>query len=150
MLKIYEYKDISSKEALKKTLKNYNINNIELVYNEYGKPYLKDNAVYFNISHTKNTIVIAVSDTEVGIDIQYKCYKPRVKDKYFTKSEIEYIDNALDKEDAFTRVWVKKEAYVKMLGQGLSYGLKNVDTNSLNIDVQKKDNLYMAVCLKNS
>ena len=46
MLKIYEYKDISSKEALKRTLKNYNINNIELVYNEYGKPYLKDNAVY--------------------------------------------------------------------------------------------------------
>ena len=78
------------------------------------------------------------------------CYKPRVKDKYFTKSEIEYIDNALDKEDAFTRVWVKKEAYVKMLGQGLSYGLRNVDTNSLDIDVQKKDNLYMAVCLKNS
>ena len=150
MLKIYEYKDISSKEALEKSLAKHHITHYELVYNEYGKPYLKDNAVYFNISHTKNIIVVAVSDKEVGVDIQYKCYRPRVKDKYFTKEEKAYIDNSLDKEDAFTAIWVKKEAYLKMIGQGLSYGLNNVDTTKLAISVTNNEDLYMAICLKNS
>ena len=150
MLKIYTFEDLSSKEALAKALKHHNIINYTLVYNEYGKPYLKDYNLYFNISHTKNIVVIGISNKELGVDIQYKCYKPKVKDKYFTEEEKAFIENAEDPEDAFTTIWVKKESYLKMLGQGLSYDLKKVDTNKLNIQVQKKNNLYMAICLKDS
>ena len=150
MLDIYTYENLSSQEALEKSLKNYHIDKYELIYNEYGKPFLKDRDLFFNISHTKNTIVIAISDKEVGIDLQVKSYRPRVIDKYFTPSEQTLVDNSLDKADTFTKVWVKKEAYVKMIGQGLSYGLKKVDTPLLNIKVSKKDDLYMAVCLKDS
>ena len=37
-----------------------------------------------------------------------------------------------------------------MLGQGLSYGLNNVDTIKLDISVTNNEDLYMAICLKNS
>lgn len=148
MLKIFAYKNLDSKEALATSLKSLDIKNYSLIYNEYGKPYLKDNQVYFNISHTKDTVVVAISDKEVGIDIEYKRYKTKVMNKYFNEKEIEFINSAEDKEEAFTIIWVKKEAYVKMIGQGIAYGLKDVDTTALNIKVTKKDDLYMAVCLK--
>lgn len=150
MLKIFKYIDINSKEALKLTFKAINIKDTSIIYNKYGKPYLKNNKLYFNISHTKNIVIIAIADKEVGIDVQYKCYKPQIINKYFTPKEIAYINKALDKEDVFTTIWTKKEAYVKMIGEGLSYGLRKVNTLGLDIKVTKEQNLYMAVCLKES
>ena len=39
-------------------------------FSEKGKPYLKDSFVRFSLSHTDGMGVIAVSDTEIGVDIE--------------------------------------------------------------------------------
>ena len=86
----------------------------------YGKPYLKNYSdVYFNLSHSENYVACAVSDSPVGVDIEYvhdidwdlarHCYHD---------CEYEYILNNSNSKKAFYEMWVLKESYMKMTGLG--------------------------------
>ncbi len=132
MYKLFTKENTTSKDLLKDVLKNeLNITNYELTFNKYNKPYLKNRNIYFNISHDKNTTVLVTSDKEIGVDIEYYTYKESVMKKYYNEFEQQEIINSNNKEYEFTRIWVMKEAFVKMKGQGISYGLQNVDTTRL-------------------
>lgn len=148
MYKLFIAQNTSSSEFLKSTLNEvYKISNYEIVYNKYHKPYLKDSNLYFNISHDKDTIVLAIGDKEIGVDIEYLTYKEEVVKHRFNKKEQLIIKNSLNKEYDFTRIWVMKEAYLKCIGTGLEYGLKKVDATKLNkIDIINKDTYLIAVC----
>lgn len=106
-------------------LKEYDINLLkeQITYNEYGKPYLKNKQVYFNISHSKNLIAIIISDVECAIDIQIVENK-KAHDKYIKKilsdDEKEIYNNHLDKISYFYELWTKKETYYKYLGTGIN------------------------------
>ncbi len=66
----------------------------------------------------------------------------KVAKKICTESEIKQITT----KDDFTKIWVMKESYVKYLGIGLSYGLKNVDTTKIkNFDIKKIEDYYICV-----
>ena len=97
MYKLYLEKNISSKELLTKILEKENAANIEIVYNEHGKPYLKNNELYFNLSHDRNMTVLVTSNKEIGVDLEYLTYKPSVVNKYFTPREQEIIKNSKNK-----------------------------------------------------
>lgn len=85
--KLYIKENYTSENLLKYALKDYaNIDKYEIVYNEYGKPYLKDIDIYFNISNSKNVSVCVISNREIGIDIQYKTCKGSMKNKVFNKN----------------------------------------------------------------
>ncbi len=142
MYKIFIKKNISSKEFLEEVLKKYNIKS-KIVKNEHGKPYLENNELYFNISHSGDYCVIVISDNEIGVDIQKLSYKPKVAKRFYNKKEQELATNEVE----FTKIWTIKEAYVKKLGIGLSYGLENVDTTSIdNVEVIIKDDYVIAIC----
>lgn len=142
MYSLYIEKNISSKDFLKKVLKKYHIE-YDIFYNEYGKPYLKNNELYFNISHSKDYTVLVTSDKEIGVDIQYLTYNEKTRDRICTEEERKIAINELE----FTKIWAKKEAYIKKIGIGLEYGMKNVDTTKINnIDLYKKDNYIIAIC----
>ena len=81
MYKLYLKENISSKELLTKVLEVEKVTNAEIDYNEHGKPYLKNNELYFNISHDKNTTALVTSDKEIGVDLQYLTYKQSVVNK---------------------------------------------------------------------
>ena len=93
--------------------------------NEHGKPFLKDHPeVYFNISHCKNGIAVAVSDQPIGIDIE--SYR-QVSDSLirYTMNEEErcIIAGSDDPVRTFTEYWTKKEAVFKLRGTGITKGL---------------------------
>ena len=141
MYKLYVEKNISSKDLLTKVLNEYKIKD-EIIYNEYGKPYIKNNSLYFNISHSGIYTVLVIASSEVGVDIEKITMHENVIDKVCTNDEKKLIKNA----DDFTKMWVKKESYVKFLGVGLAYGLKNVDTLKINNFIIKKiDDYYIAI-----
>ncbi len=148
MYKIYLEENISSKDLLTKVLNDDQIPNTNIIYNEHGKPYLKNNELYFNISHDKNMTVLVTSDKEIGVDLEYLTYKPSVVNKYFTPREQEIIKKSKNKEYDFTKIWVMKEAYVKMLGTGIFYGLEKVDTIKLTkkFEIIDKDEYLIAIC----
>ena len=92
--------------------------------------------------------VLVTSNKEIGVDIEYLTYKQSVVNKYFTPIEQEIIKNSKDKEYDFTKIWVMKESYVKMLGIGITYGLQNVDTVVLanKFEIIDKDDYLIAIC----
>lgn len=149
MYKLFTKENTTSKDLLKDVLKNeLNITNYELTYNKYNKPYLKNRNIHFNISHDKNTTVLVTSDKEIGVDIEYYTYKESVMKKYYNEFEQQEIINSNNKEYEFTRIWVMKEAFVKMKGQGISYGLQNVDTTRLKKQIKliSNEKYIIAIC----
>ena len=141
MYRLFIEKRMPSEEFIKKILKKYHIE-YDIFYNEHRKPYIKNNPIYFNISHSGDYIVGVVSDKEVGVDIQELMYKEKVVDRICTENEKKYPITP----ENFTKMWAIKEAYVKKVGIGLSYGLQNVDTTKVdNIDIYKLENYYIAV-----
>ncbi len=92
---------------------------------EYGKPFLKNYPdIYFNLSHSENYVACAVSDSPVGVDIEYiHDIDLNIAKHYFYGSEYDYILNNDNKEKAFFDLWVLKESYMKMTGLGFRLAL---------------------------
>ena len=147
MYKLYIEKNISSHDLLKKILKEeYNIDSFTIIKNEFGKPYLKDNQLYFSISQDVDTCAIAISSCEIGIDLEYLNYNERVINKYFYDAEKEIMAKSNNLKYDFTKIWVKKEAYLKMKGTGLNFGKENVDTTKINAKIIDYNDYLIAVC----
>lgn len=92
-----------------------------IVYDPYGKPYLRDYPdVHFNISHSGMYVACAVADRPVGIDVQMISeYKPNVADRVCSKAELAKIAASDNPAAEFTKLWTRKEAYVKWTGEGI-------------------------------
>lgn len=88
--------------------------------NEYGKPCCTEPALNFSLSHSDRFAACALSDREIGLDIQKKTvYNVHLANRMFTSPEREYILRASDTDAAFTRIWCMKESYIKAIGTGL-------------------------------
>ena len=99
-------------------------NKIIFEHTETGKPYAKDLPVYFNVSHSGDMIACAVSDCEIGIDIEkIRNINPRSAEKFATEAEKEYISK---NKNGFFEIWTLKEAYFKCTGTGLGADIKTV------------------------
>ncbi len=106
---------------LQELLKPLGITDLEMGYNEHGKPVLLHHPdVHFNLSHCKNGIAVVVDFSPVGIDIEYfrKSNLALVK-KTMNPFEAEWIRSSANPVEAFTQYWTKKEAVVKLRGTGL-------------------------------
>ena len=94
--------------------------------NQWGKPYLKDRKdIHFSLSHSGVWAVCAVSDENVGVDVELPRCNMAVAKRFFRPEELEGLD-ALDRyhqSDALNRLWTAKEAFLKMLGKGLTLPL---------------------------
>lgn len=87
--------------------------------NEHGKPYLADNRVYFNLSHSGGITAVAICEEEVGLDIQSE-------QKRECPSLLNRLTDAERKED-FYSLWTAKEAYVKLRGSSLAADLPSLE-----------------------
>lgn len=107
---------------------------IEFSYSSHGKPALvNDPDLHFNVSHSQNVALFAFSKQfELGVDIE-TMEKFReisaIAKRFFTEEESKIIDSQNDEAQiqAFFNGWTRKEAFLKALGLGLSYPLKQVE-----------------------
>lgn len=100
-----------------------------LFKDEKGKPHTDNPSVFVSVSHCKTAAACAVSDRPVGIDIEGRDRKVRpekISERFFTDEERLFVEAGGD--EAFLEVWVRKEAWSKLEGSGISYGLKNIQT----------------------
>ncbi|MED3781060.1 4'-phosphopantetheinyl transferase superfamily protein [Heyndrickxia sporothermodurans] len=133
---------------------NVNGSHIKICKNEFGKPYLRDYPnVHYNISHTRGIIVCAVSDMPVGIDIEkIKAFNKRVPERFFTKSERNYIfENKDNQDERFAEIWTMKESYVKWVGKGMaisfdSFDVRKIIKGNIIIKTKKIDRYILSVC----
>ncbi len=90
-----------------KVLKDFfKLSKIEFSVNQNNKPYLESHShTYFNISHTKNHIVMAVADEEIGVDIEEIVGKKSfmsIARRYFSDREVDELERSTDLEKTFT------------------------------------------------
>ena len=89
---------------------------------EHGKPEM--NHICFNLSHSQDLVVCAVSTKPVGVDIEkIACAPEKIAKRFFTPREVEYINS----EEDFYRLWTMKESYIKMTGEGMHLPLEQFE-----------------------
>lgn len=90
--------------------------------NEHGKPIT--DGMEFNLSHSGDIAVCAVSDKPVGIDIEaLREIRPDAAKRFASAEELEYIGS--DPRRLF-EIWTLKEAYFKCVGTGIGSDIKSV------------------------
>ncbi|MEO7687828.1 MAG: 4'-phosphopantetheinyl transferase superfamily protein [Sphingomonas sp.] len=97
-------------------------------FGAYGKPELPG-GLCFSQSHSGDRMMIALSDIEVGCDIQkideMMDWRP-IAESLFSLAERAALAALPEVEgrQAFFECWARKEAFVKAIGHGLSYPLE--------------------------
>lgn len=133
--KIDKYKNYDTKvrsivgEILLKNLllkSNISYNSLDYYINEYGKPYLKNINIFFNISHSFDYVITTISDKDIGIDIEKIRKTPlNIINQFATEKEKAYILSSNNNiEERIFKIYTLKEAYFKMLGTNLNHILK--------------------------
>ena len=99
----------------------------------YGKPHLVDDALHFNVSHSGDIALIALSaERPLGVDIEQE--RPledlfALAKRHFSPTErgtLRGLPDALQ-TPAFFRCWSRKEAFIKAIGLGLHFPLEGFD-----------------------
>ena len=94
-----------------------------------GKPRLaRRDAPHFSLSHSHGTMMLAIADRAVGCDLEWidpAFDWPQVAARLFAPGEAAALATRAPAAGrrAFFDCWARKEAFVKGLGQGLSYPL---------------------------
>ena len=115
---------------LKKLLKEIGIDDFEIKIGKYGKAYISDQEnIYFNMSHSSKFVACAISDKEVGVDIEYNdpTIDLNIAKNYFYNQEYESIMKSQNPSDEFFNYWVLKESYMKYTGLGFNLDLDSFE-----------------------
>jgi 4'-phosphopantetheinyl transferase len=109
--------------SVRKLLQEVGYSDLDLVYDEFGKPLLKDGK-HISITHSHGFSAIMLSDQNIGIDMELQREKIiRIADK-FVDYEFGFL-NPTDQEDyvrKLTVIWGVKEAIFKIRNeQGISF-----------------------------
>lgn len=115
---------------LQQRLKEWNGN---FVFNEHDKPFMQNalgeriEGVDFSISHCKNAIAVVLSDRPVGVDVEsFRHAEEPLLKRTMNPEEQAEVRAAADPAEAFTRLWTRKEAVLKLRGTGLVDNLHEV------------------------
>ncbi|HSK87496.1 MAG TPA: 4'-phosphopantetheinyl transferase superfamily protein [Anaerolineales bacterium] len=112
---------------------------LQLEYTHNGKPFLPGmdgaSGIRFNLSHSGGMAVYAFTrGREVGIDIEHQ--QPiddidRIAERNFSAREYTTLGSLPDGErlEAFYLCWTRKEAFIKAMGEGISFPLQQFDVS---------------------
>lgn len=97
-----------------------------------GKPYvagINAGKLQFNLSDSENLALFAFTQKqEVGVDVEYiaeKIEALEIAERFFSPDEYQALlrCDPIQRKEKFYRCWVRKEAYLKLIGQGLHFPL---------------------------
>lgn len=102
----------------------------KITLNQFGKPEA-DNGMHFNISHSGELVMFALSDRKIGCDIELaRDIDPeRLGKIVFCDNELAAIRNSADKQQCFFDLWTRKESLLKCIGKGFHQSSKSVDVS---------------------
>jgi 4'-phosphopantetheinyl transferase len=102
---------------------------VRMARGPFGKPFLERKTLRFNLSDTKDAVLIAfATGLEIGADIETMgrdVDHQAVSEHYFTPPEVQAIHAAGDDgKRRFLELWTRKEAVLKASGVGIMDDLK--------------------------
>lgn len=107
---------------------------IDLLRGEFGKPYIQDCPIHFNMSDTKDAVLVAVAQQPIGADIETldrRTDHERVAEHFFTAREVKSIAEAADGKLRFLELWTRKEAVLKASGVGIMDDLHSLEVGDV-------------------
>ena len=97
----------------------------EIKRTENGKPYFEGNPLFFSITHSDDSALIATCDRPIGVDMEL------IRLRNFDATLKRFSERERDEIGAdtlkFLKNWTAKEAYIKMLGGTLAEDLKRLE-----------------------
>lgn len=108
-------------------------------YNAYGKPFLSDEPIAFNLSHSKNLGMIGLCRTAIGVDIEAMIATDDLgaitKTHFATEEQNAWASLSTRQQlQGFYNAWTRKEAFIKIDGRGLQIPL---DSFAVSLDPQQ-------------
>jgi len=94
----------------------------DLPRDEHGAP-LAVNGNHWSITHTRDYVAGAAAPWPVGVDVErVRRASNEVRDEAASSGELEMVSAIFDEtqDEAFTRIWSAKEAFLKLTGEGLA------------------------------
>lgn len=123
---------------------NYKFNESHMKYTKYNKPYLSESDIKFNISHSGDVVICALTLLgDIGIDIE-KIAPIKITDfkSHMTTNEWQLMCDSNNVEDSFFNFWTQKEAVIKAHGKGLSIPLKSFEIQN-NKTMIARENFFL-------
>lgn len=113
--------------------------NAVISVNDFGKP-IADNGLHFNLSHSGEYVLFALSDKEIGCDIEKsRNINPEKLGKIvFCDNEMTEIKNFSDQKQYFFNLWTRKESLLKCIGKGFHQNSKSVDVSRNICKIEEK------------
>lgn len=108
--------------SVRHLLRAFGYTDLDLLYDDNGKPHLKDGK-QISITHSFNFSAVIISDLTVGIDIEKQRDKISVIAHKFIGYEFDYLnENDTDYINKLTAIWCVKESLYKLFATpGLSF-----------------------------
>ncbi len=109
-------------------------------FNAYGKPALKAGPFVFNSSSSGNSLLLAIGRRsevgEIGVDLETTRPMPDallIAQHFFSKDEAAELGSLAgdERDQAFFNCWTRKEALIKAVGSGVSFGLDRFSVTML-------------------
>jgi len=101
---------------------------LQFKQNGNGKPFLEDGGLEFNVSHSRDRMLIAVAaGRSVGVDIEFRrddVPMDAIATRWFSAQELARFRDSETPQRLFFDLWAKKEAFVKARGKGIFHDLR--------------------------
>ena len=96
----------------------------DVIFGPHGKPFLATGKPHLSLSHSKDHVLLGISDLPIGVDMEFKerIVSQAARDKFCLPKE-----KPLDPLQVFTR----KECAMKLTGLGFSLPMQSIDTTSV-------------------
>jgi len=97
-------------------------------YSVDGKPFIVGHRdIFFNFSHSGNVALCALDTQPIGADVEvHRRVTSSLIDYTMNDAEQAAIHAATQPEQAFLEFWTRKEAVLKLTGEGIRSDLKDV------------------------
>lgn len=105
-----------------------------------GKPYLEGAPFFFNLSHSGECVVCALSDGEVGVDVE------RIA-SHSERTLYRFCGERIESSREQMRLWTRYESYGKMTGIGIPYPVGS-EKDCFFKEYTELDRYYVTVCAK--
>jgi len=94
---------------------------VEIGIDQHGKPYLHNREYHFSIAHSGESVAVAISRSEIGLDLepQRSLDHLGLAKRFFSPEEASWLERHSDPSQFF-RLWTCREAAVKADGRGLA------------------------------
>jgi len=123
---------IACRATLRQLLGDYlKVSPLEISFKKgkYGKPYLTESSLNFNVSHTRTSFLLGFNKFgRIGVDIEKLFGREEIQEiisLMFSNNEVEYCSSIAGNK-GFLDIWTLKEAFLKASGIGLIDNLKYI------------------------